>query len=170
MFSPGIYTANWLRKQARALGGCQPEILERCVHAMTLLGHLAESGLPFVFKGGTSLLLHLKEIRRLSIDVDIVCGEKPEVVNEVVARIGKMSPFSRCEEDNREHGDLPKRRHFKFYFRSVFGPQTELPILLDVVEESRSHHQTTRRPIQTVFLEPEREILVSLPTLESLLG
>lgn len=123
-----------------------------------------------MFKGGTSLLLHLREIRRLSIDVDIVCGEKPEVVNEVVAHIGKMPSFLRCEEDNREHLDLPKRRHFKFYFRSVFGPQTELPILLDVVEEGRSHHQTTRRPIQTVFLQPEREVLVSLPTLESLLG
>ncbi len=136
----------------------------------TLLGHLAETGLPFVFKGGTSLLLHLSQIWRLSIDIDIVCGERPEVVDEIVARVAKLPPFTRSEEDVRRHHQPPQRRHFKFFYRSAIGRQPEVPILLDVVEESRIHHHIVEPPIQTSFLKPEREIKVKLPTVESLLG
>lgn len=89
MFTAESLTSEALNKQAKALGGCQQDILERSLYALTLLGHLVESGLPFVFKGGTSLLLHLPQVRRLSIDIDIVCGERPEVVNDVVARVGQ---------------------------------------------------------------------------------
>jgi len=171
MFPAEHLTAEALNKQAKTLGGCNQDILERSLYALTLLGHLAESGLPFVFKGGTSLLLHLPAVRRLSIDIDIVCGEKPEVVNEVVARIGKLPPFLRSEEHVREHFiKLPHRRHFKFFYRSAIGRQPEVPILLDVVEESHIHHQIVERFIQTSFLKPEREIKVKLPTVESLLG
>jgi hypothetical protein len=171
MFSPEHLTAAALQKQAKTLGGCNQDILERSLYALTLLGHLAETGLPFIFKGGTSLLLHLPTVRRLSIDIDIVCGEKPDVINEVVARIAKLPPFLRAEEHVRDHYiKLPHRRHFKFYYRSAIGKQPEVPILLDVVEESRIHHQIVERPIQTSFLKPEREIKVKLPTVESLLG
>jgi len=170
MFPAESLTAEALNKQAKALGGCNQDILERSLYALTLLGHLVDSGLPFVFKGGTSLLLHLPKVRRLSIDVDIVCGEKREVVNEVVVRIGKLPPFLRVEEDDRQHLDLPNRRHFKFFYRSAIGKQPEMPLLLDVVEEARVHHNLTQRLIQTSFLKPEREIMVKLPTLESLLG
>jgi hypothetical protein len=33
--------------------------LEKCLHALELLGRLQQEGLDFVFKGGTSLLLRL---------------------------------------------------------------------------------------------------------------
>ena len=171
MFPAEHLTSEALNKQAKALGGCNQDILERCLYALTLLGHLADSGLPFVFKGGSSLLLHLPQVRRLSIDIDIVCGENPAVVDEVVARIGGLPPFIRSEEHVREHViKLPHRRHFKFTYRSAIGSQPEVPILLDVVEESRIPHQVVERPIQTSFLKPEREIKVKLPTVESLLG
>ena len=170
MFPAEHLTAAALNNQAKALGGCNQDILERSLYALTLLGHLVDSGLPFVFKGGTSLLLHLPQVRRLSIDIDIVCGERPEVVNEVVARIGQQAPFTRAEEDDRQHRDLPQRRHFKFFYRSAIGSQPEVPLLLDVVEEARIQYSLTRRPIQTSFLKPEREVMVQLPTLESLLG
>src|SRR5258708_37088554 len=98
MFPAENLTAKWLQHQAKTLGGCNQDILERSLYALILLGHLAESGLPFVFKGGTSLLLHLPQVRRLSIDIDIVCGEKREVVNETVARIGNLPPFIRAQE------------------------------------------------------------------------
>ncbi len=169
MFSSEHYTAQALDKQARVLG-CNQDILERTLYALTLLGHLTESGLPFIFKGGTSLLLHLPQVRRLSIDVDIICGESRSAVDEVVTQIGQKKPFTRVVEDDRRHRDLPQRRHFKFYYRSAIGSQPELPILLDVVEEYRIKYAITSLPIQTSFLKAEREIMVILPTLESLLG
>ncbi len=41
--------------------------------AFSLLEALVRSGCPFLFKGGSSLLLHFDSSRRLSIDIDIIC-------------------------------------------------------------------------------------------------
>ena len=170
MFPAQVFTADWIRAQRRALGNCDPGILEKCVHALTLLGHLAESGLQFLFKGGTSLLLHLPEPRRLSRDIDIVCGRPAPEVDAAVARIGERAPFLRWVEDQRGTRDLPQRRHFKFFYRSVLPGNPETEVLLDVVEESREAHEVIGLPIRTSFLQPEREVLVRIPTIASLLG
>jgi hypothetical protein len=170
MFPSSHYGDEWLTRQAREIGGCNADLLERSVHALTLLGHVAGTGLPFIFKGGTSLLLHLNPVRRLSIDIDIVCGAPAADVTRLVAEIGKMPPFLRVEVDDRGERGLPQRRHFKFYFRSGLGGRAELSVLLDVVEESRPVHTVIQRPIRAHFLEPEREVLVTVPTVESLLG
>lgn len=132
MFPAEAFTRVWINAKRRELGGCDPAILEKCVHALTLLGHLAESGLPFLFKGGTSLLLHLPETRRLSRDIDIVCGEPAAAVDEIVRRIGSRTPFIRAEEDVRGTRGLPQRRHFKFFYRSALPPGIEQEVLLDV--------------------------------------
>jgi len=164
------YTPEWINTQRRLLGGCDPQILEKSVHALALLGHLAETGLPFLFKGGTSLLLHLEPVRRLSIDIDIVCSAAAAEIERVVDAVGRRPPFLRSDEDARGERGLPQRRHFRFYFNSALGARPELAILLDVVTESRQIHETVRRPISTGFLIPEREVLVTVPTVESLLG
>ena len=54
MFPAEVFTPAWINAKRRELGGCDPAILEKCVHALILLEHLAESGLSFLFKGGTS--------------------------------------------------------------------------------------------------------------------
>lgn len=38
-----------------------------------IINTLARSGCPFLFKGGSSLMLHLNTSKRLSIDIDIIC-------------------------------------------------------------------------------------------------
>jgi hypothetical protein len=170
MFSAAAFTPEWINTQRRQLGNCDPGILEKCVHALTLLGYLVESGLPFIFKGGTSLLLHLPEVRRLSRDIDIICGRPPAEVGVAVASIGGRVPFLRWQEDDRGARSLTRRRHFKFFYRSALPGNVEQELLLDVVEESREVHTIVTRPIRTSFLEPEREHLVRVPTVESLLG
>ncbi len=72
MIHPQCFTKEWLKWQAEAIGSRNPVMLEKAIVALQLIGHLAESGLPIQFKGGTSLLLRLNPIRCLSIDVDIV--------------------------------------------------------------------------------------------------
>lgn len=128
------------------MGNCDPGLREKCVRALTLPGHLTESGLPFLFKGGTSILLHLPRIRRLFIDIDIV------------------SPASN------EDLERMRRRHFKLWFRSERAPTGEDFVLLDVVQEAHCPHDTVKLPIHAAFLVPNREIPVTLPTIESLLG
>ncbi len=59
---------NALRKESN----CDPAILERTVYAFGLLESLVRVNMPFIFKGGTCLMLLLKSPRRLSTDIDII--------------------------------------------------------------------------------------------------
>lgn len=170
MFRPEVYQKEWIREKRQELANCDPGLLEKSIYALTLLGLLQRSGLPFIFKGGTSLMLHLPTIQRLSIDIDIVSPVEDAELERVVAEIGRTAPFIDSEEDERRVRGLPQRRHFKFFFNSPFDARAQAEVLLDVVQEKEIVHGYTRRPIRTFFLKPEEELMVELPTVESLLG
>lgn len=167
MIAKNCFSDSWIRDKCRELKAGDPGLLAKAVHALALLGHLSESGLEFVFKGGTSLLLHIPAIRRLSIDIDILCSAPSEELRRVLAGLATKPPFAGYEEDDRGARGLPHRRHFKFSYR-VGGSIDH--ILLDVVEEERVPHDLISKPIAVPFLEIEREIHVKLPTVESLLA
>ena len=174
LFPERVYTPDWAERERRKLGNCDPGLLERCVVALSLLGHLAESGLPLLFKGGTSLLLHLPAVRRLSVDIDIVCPATDVELDRVVGGVGGRPPFLGWEQDVRGTAagrePLPRRRHFKLWFASGRAAGGRSYVLLDVVQEAEWKHDTVQLPIRTSFLEPDHEIRVRLPTLEALLG
>lgn len=46
------------------------KLLEKMIRALMLLEGLSKSGLTFIFKGGTALMLLLDSAKRLSIDID----------------------------------------------------------------------------------------------------
>jgi hypothetical protein len=91
-----------------------------------------------------------------------------------VAKIGQTAPFTGWDEDKRGtstgRDPLPQRRHFQFFFPSQRTPTGKAHVLLDVVQEAQCPHDIVQRPIRTAFLVPDREITVTLPTIESLLG
>ena len=60
------FRRDWIEAKRNELGVVDAVLLEKCIHALQLLGMLATTGLDFVFKGGTSMILLLKRIRRLS--------------------------------------------------------------------------------------------------------
>lgn len=170
MFRPEVYQKDWIREKRQEMGNCDPGLLEKSIYALTLLGLLQRSGLPFIFKGGTSLMLHLPNIQRLSIDIDILTPAGDDELERVVAEIGQTAPFIGKVEDDRGVRGLPHRRHFKFFFNSPFDLRANAYVLLDVVQEAEVVHQCVKKPIRTSFLEPEAELMVELPTVESLLG
>ena len=47
-------------------------LLEKTIGTLYLVENLANEGLEFIFKGGTSLILLLNEIKKFSVDVDII--------------------------------------------------------------------------------------------------
>lgn len=69
-------------------------ILEKMIYALHLLERLKANGLDFVFKGGTSLVLLLKEANRFSIDIDIICKTDREVLEEILNKIVQTSNFT----------------------------------------------------------------------------
>jgi len=170
MIAEICFTADWLDKKRRELRGVDPSLLERALHAFALLGHLAESDLKFVFKGGTSLLLHVPVIRRLSIDIDILCSTPAAELNRVLEEVAKVPPFIRYEEDERGSRGLPERRHFKFFYNPLVVGNPAPYVFLDVVEEPHVPHDTIVKPITPEILEIRREIPVTVPTVESLLA
>lgn len=51
------------------------QLLEETIGELYLVENLANEGLEFIFKGGTSLILLLNEIKKFSVDVDIITEE-----------------------------------------------------------------------------------------------
>ncbi|GJQ33262.1 MAG: hypothetical protein HBSAPP04_21010 [Ignavibacteriaceae bacterium] len=108
-------------------------LVEKQINAFLLLIALKRSGIDFIFKGGTSLILHFEELKRFSIDIDIQVGSHIDLIPSLESVIAN-SLFDRFEEDIRKAGSKLTKRHFKFYFNSnrqnSFG---ESYVLLDVV-------------------------------------
>lgn len=144
-------------------------MLEKAIVALQLLGHLAESRLPIQFKGGTSLLLRLNPIRRLSIDVDIVTQVTPEELVAALDRVSKLAPLTGYEHDVQRDRDLPPKKHFRFFYPSAIEAKTD-HILLDVLFEPQVPPHCELIVINTPFIIPEREVRVAVPTVNSLLG
>ena len=63
------------------------ELLEKTTGALFLVECLVNEGLHFIFKGGTSLVLLLDQIKRFSVDVDIITEEDKEKVKTCLNKI-----------------------------------------------------------------------------------
>lgn len=73
MINPRSRSLEWITEAAQKMGVRDIALAEKTIRAFSLLEALARSGCPFLFKGGSSLMLHLNTSRRLSIDIDIIC-------------------------------------------------------------------------------------------------
>lgn len=170
MISKICFTADWLERKRKELRGVDPGLLEKALHAFALLGHLAESDLKFVFKGGTSLLLHLPIIRRLSIDIDILCSTPDTELERILDEVAKVPPFIGYEKQTRGFRGMPERSHFKFFYTPLDTRNPAPYVFLDVVVEPEIPHDVIVKPITPSILEIRREIPVAVPTVESLLA
>lgn len=73
MIDKATFELEWIQRLSGELGKRgDPKILEKVIHAFTLLEQLRMAGLDLIFKGGTSLLLLSSFPRRFSIDIDII--------------------------------------------------------------------------------------------------
>ena len=132
MISEECFTEKWLQDLRKRYPLASPQILEKALYAFESLGLLARLGHPFVFKGGTALILMLPELKRLSIDVDIV-GTIPL---DVLAQAVQGSRFTNIEEDVRK-GDVPAM-HVKFFYKSFFVPSVNY-VLVDMLRDDHAY-------------------------------
>lgn len=159
-----------LRKSRSEMRKVDPGQLEVAIRALDVLCRLQLSGLPFLFKGGTSLLLHLPEFRRLSVDVDIVCTVSRSDFERVLTEIVETGPYTEWEEDVRGTNRLPRRRHYNLYFPTHRSAHKRQRVVVDVLEEACPISDLVEKPIITTFLEVEEEVRVRLPSVNALLG
>ena len=144
-----------------------PAKMETTIFAFGLLDELIKNGLPFIFKGGTSLLLLLDDPKRVSTDIDIIVPIEVEF-DSFFDRVKKRFPFYEGEE----RGDTsnPCFRHFYFMFRGPISNK-ECRINLDVAFEDNPYPKTLEKEVSMPFLLTRgQKTYVSIPSCESILG
>lgn len=171
MIHPDSRTIEWMKRIAAENKFSDIVLIEKSIRAFSLLESLVLSGCPFVFKGGTALMLHLDSAKRLSIDIDIICppGTNLEKYLHKYAHeygFGDVKLVERISAHN-----VPKT-HAKFFYLVSYVTNTETEfILLDVLFEDIHYHEIEKVPIQSRFLKLEGEpVMVNVPSKADMLG
>lgn len=167
MIDQACLTREWIAQQGDTLRCANLVLLEKAIVALQLVAHLVEAGLPFQFKGGTSLLLITRPIRRLSIDVDIVTQASQGQFDPILQSVAGMPPFGRIEHDAARDKALPPKKHYRAHYRSNFPPE-DGHVLLDVLFESA--HAAGPTLIKTPFIRTLRDVHAQVPSANELLG
>ena len=129
-----------------------PLLLERSVYAFGLLEAITRVGMPFIFKGGTCLMLLLERPMRLSTDIDIIVAPGTDL-NTFIEEAGKI-----------------EKRHFKFVYESPVMERS-IYILLDVLFEDAKYKRLIAKPIKNeLILTDGEDLTVQIPSVESILG
>ena len=135
MIHPESRTLAWIETVANENNIRDIALVEKTIRAFSLLEALVRSGCPFLFKGGSSLLLHFDSSRRLSIDIDIICPPRSRI-EDYLEKYSAEYGFGNVELVQRiSRTDVPKQ-HAKFFYEVSYpagGKQDK--ILLDVLFE-----------------------------------
>lgn len=161
-----------------------PSIIESMIHALYLLEQLKLTGLDFIFKGGTSLVILLERPARFSVDIDVIINpsltqeQLEEYLNNLVA---STDAFIRVELDERRSykPGVPKA-HYKFIFNSNAAgvtkegqpnPNPEREILLDVLFAENPYPNLVERAINTNWLKlKSAPLVIKMPCVNSITG
>jgi hypothetical protein len=165
-------SAEWLKSVSSKLGKVDILLLEKAVRALFLAEQLSINKLNFVFKGGTSLLLHLDRPLRFSIDVDIVTSDSRLDLIKAMDAVVDTGAFTRWEMDTRTHRKYIPVEHYKFFFKNQFPSTSEENyVLLDVLYQETLPTWVEQKAMQHPWLKTETEpVRLNLSTVGGLLG
>ena len=156
-------------ERLQKISGNDPSLLEKTVYAFGLLEAISKVGMPFIFKGGTCLMLLLEKPRRLSTDIDIIV-EPGTDVEAFIQKAGQILPFKSQEEDVRKGRNNIEKRHYEFTYDSPINDKP-LVILLDILFEENYYQTLLEKPIKNDLLLTDGENLtVRIPDVNSILG
>lgn len=164
-------TAEWIAEVASKYKVSDAALVEKAIRAFSLLEALVRSGCPLLFKGGTSLMLHLDSAKRLSIDIDIICPPETKI-EDYLEKYSAEYGFGEVKLLERiARTDMPKQ-HAKYYYKVSYpSGRDKDAILLDVLFEEIHYTNVVSLPIQSRFLKNDGEpIMVNVPSVEDLLG
>jgi predicted nucleotidyltransferase component of viral defense system len=147
-------------------------LVEKVIRALLLLEGLVKQKLPFVFKGGTALMLHLNSTKRLSIDIDIILPNTPNDLEYILDMVAKEQGFIRKELQHRNTSSKIKKEHYKFFYAPFHKSNKEEEyVLLDILFEKVNYERVIKIPIQSTFIPIIGEpLLVDVPSLEDIIG
>ena len=118
--------------QARAEYGYEPEITEKDYYVSMFLKEITESGIDFVFKGGTSLSKCYHVINRFSEDIDLAVLKRPsrtqkknikQAIKDCASRIGLT-----ITNENMTHSGRDFNR-YELEYESIFDDNKIQPVI-----------------------------------------
>lgn len=165
-------TLDWIEKVSKANRNADKILVEKVIRALLLLEGLVKLKLPFVFKGGTALMLHLNSAKRLSIDIDIIVPEKPVDFEAKLDKAAFEQGFLRKELQQRIADSKIDKAHYKFFYPPIHKTiQDEEYVLLDVLFEEVHYKNIVQLNIQSSFVpETGVPITVDAPCIEDITG
>lgn len=171
MISKDTINIDWIKKVSAENRKADKILIEKVIRAMLLLEGLAGSGLPFIFKGGTAVMLLQRTPKRFSIDIDIIT---PSVVKfeDYFNKFIEDKNFTGFELQNRKtHSDIEKV-HYKFFYKPVHQSNlSEDNILLDILIESNKYDSLLPVEIKSPFVKQEGKVLkVNVPSVNDIIG
>lgn len=165
-------TQEWIDKMSAANRKADKILVEKVIRAFLLLEGLVKEEIPFVFKGGTSLMLHFQSARRISIDIDIILPKAIPNLESRLDAVANAQGFLRQLTQLRVANSGILKEHHRFFYSPLYktGKEEEY-VLLDILFEKINYSQVLSLPIQSAFLPPdENPLLVRIPGLEDILG
>ncbi len=171
MIGKDSFSIEWLKELKKKLHFRNSAVAEKMIHAIALLELLASLDFNFVLKGGTSLIFLTNELRRFSVDVDILTQASIDELHDILSQVCETERFYRFEYDKRRsnNSDIPKA-HFKIFYKSIITDREDR-LLLDVLFEKSHYSSLISRKIESKIakcVEPYLSVLV--PSIESILG
>ena len=171
MISHDTLTLDWINIVSGKKRNADRILIEKVIRALLLLEGLAESGLDFIFKGGTALMLLQGSTKRLSIDIDIVLPKETEL-EPLFADFLERKNFTRVEFQERNADSSIEKAHYKFYYQPVFKTaQEEEYVLLDILIEESSYKNIVLIDIDSSFVRQDTApVKINAPSFEDMLG
>jgi len=171
MISKETLEETWLKEVASGNRRAGKHLVEKVSRALLLVKGLQEADVPFVFKGGTALMLMLGSRNRLSIDIDIAMSDR-SLSREVLQEIAAEKGFKECVPNERLPKEGVDKEHFKFHFAPVLNPDVpDDNVLLDIVYGDHHYDNVISTSLESQFLRVTgNPISLKTPSLENLVG
>ena len=171
MIDPKCFSKEWINQKIEELGYPDKNLLEKTIHAFALLDMLAHSGCPFKFKGGSCIMLLLKDMpHRLSIDIDVICPLGTNIEDYLTEYKAHGFIDYRLVERRQRGTEIPKS-HSKFFYQVAFKDNDTGYILLDVLYEDCHYQQVEQLPVEHLLIKNiGTPALVEVPSIGDILG
>jgi hypothetical protein len=171
MISKDTLQPEWIKKVSAENRRADKILIEKVIRVLLLLEGLVQSGLPFIFKGGSAVMLLQGMPRRFSIDVDIIVP-KLEDFDSLFAKFIETKNFTRFEHQKRKAASEINKLHYKFFYKPAH--QKNIPednILLDILIEKSPYKKIIPTDIDLPFVQQEgAPVKVNIPGKEDILG
>ncbi len=174
MIDTRVMDKQWLIETSKSTLRGDPLLLEKVVRAFLLVENLLKSGLEFIFKGGTAVMLLLEKPLRFSIDVDILLPKKTakNILTGFMDSVIQTGLFSSYEPIPRKPHLKLEKIHYKFFYQSkIHSRPVEDSILLDIVFDNTPYTVLNQIPLSISFLPYTGDpSMVLVPDIDNLLG